>query len=408
MSSHLVIVGGGQAATQTAQSARQGGYDGRITLIGEEDCPPYQRPPLSKKFLAGEIAKERLFLKPDDFYTSREIDVIRGRRVTVVDPQARSLRCDDGEALEFSELVFATGGEPRRLELAGAELVGVHYYRSIADVEAVRAEFEPGRRLLIVGGGYIGLEVAAVASGLGLAVTVLEADARVMSRTVCEPISRFYADAHRAAGVDLRTGAALTSLEGDDRVRRARTADGRSIDCDIVIIGVGIVPRTALAEAAGLAVGDGIEVDAQCRSAAPGIFAVGDCTSHPHPWVGRRIRLESVQNAIEQGKAAAASILGRDEPFDAIPWFWSDQFDLKLQIAGLSLGYDETVLRGNIDDGSFSIFYRREGRLIAVDSVNDPRTFILAKQHLAAKPRWPAAAIADPGTDLGALETSED
>jgi 3-phenylpropionate/trans-cinnamate dioxygenase ferredoxin reductase subunit len=403
MRPHLVIVGGGQAAVQAAQSVRQGGYDGRISLIGEEDCPPYQRPPLSKKFLAGETEKERLFLKPDDFYRTREIDVIQGCRVTAFDPGARTVRFDDGDSLDYSELLLATGGEPRSLPIPGTGLAGVHYFRSIAEVEAIREEFAPGKRLLIVGGGYIGLEVAAVATGLGLEVTVLEAGERVMARTVCHAISDFYASRHRAAGVDLKTNRALARLAGDSRVRRAETVDGERYDCDIVIIGIGIAPKTALAEAAGLAVDDGIEVDAGCRSSVSGVYAAGDCSRHPHPWVGHRIRLESVQNAIEQGKAAAASILGRDEPFAAVPWFWSDQFDLKLQIAGLSLGYDQTVTRGRPTDGSFSIFYLKEGSVIAVDSVNDPRSFILAKKHLPERPRWPAAAIADPGSDLGAL-----
>lgn len=403
MREQLAIIGGGQAAAQTVQSLRQSGYDGRISLIGEEASLPYQRPPLSKKFLAGELDAERLLLKPEDFYRTREVELLTGTRVGHVDLVAQTLTLASGDRLGFSALLFATGGKPRRLDVPGVGLDGIHYLRTIADVLSLRSALRPGARLVIVGAGYIGLEVAAVAVGLGLEVTVVEAADRVMARTVCPEISAFYAERHRHAGVDLRTEAKLLRFDGTTAVEGVVFANGDRIDCDLVLIGIGIEPRTDLARQAGLAIDNGIAVDSCARTAVAGVYAAGDCSSHPHPFAGSRIRLESVQNAIEQGKAAAAAITGRDEPFTAVPWFWSDQYELKLQIAGLSQGYDQTVVRGRSDDGSFSVFYLRAGEVIAVDAVNDPRDFMLARKRLAERPRWSPAAIADRGTDLATL-----
>jgi 3-phenylpropionate/trans-cinnamate dioxygenase ferredoxin reductase subunit len=402
MREHLAIVGGGQAAAQAAASARQSGFAGRITIVAEEPSLPYQRPPLSKKFLAGELDRHHLLLKPEEFYRTREIDVLVGVRADSVDLAARSLALANGDRLDFSHLLLATGSEPRPLALPGVELGGIHYLRTQADVDALRPAFRAGQRLLVVGAGYIGLEVAAVAVGLGLSVTVLEAMDRAMARTVCSEVSDFYAERHRQAGVELRFGARLSRFVGDTAVRAAQTEGGR-IECDLVLIGTGIRPRTGLAESAGLAIDNGIAVDACGRSSAAQVFAAGDCTSHPHPWVGQRVRLESVQNAIEQGKAAAAAVCGREEPFSAVPWFWSDQYDLKLQIAGLSLGYDATVLRGRPDDGSFAVYYLRDDRVIAVDAINDPRGYMTARKRLVEKPRWSKAAIADLSADLATL-----
>lgn len=407
MREHLVIVGGGQAAAQAAQSARLAGFEGKLSLFAEEPFLPYQRPPLSKKYLAGEVEAERLFLKPEDFYQSREIDVVRGEKIESVDLAARTASGSSIGTVEFSHLLLATGSEPRRLAVAGSELAGIHYLRSIADVEAIRQDFEPGKRLLVVGAGYIGLEVAAVAASAGLQVTVVETGSRVMARSVSAEMSAFYTDRHRSAGVDIRLDCALTGFSGDQQLQAATTATGESLPCDIAVVGIGIVPRTELAAQAGLAIDNGIAVDAQGKTAVPGVFAAGDCTSHPHPWVGQRVRLESVQNAIEQGKAVASAICGGNDEFNAVPWFWSDQYDLKLQIAGLSLGYDSTVIRGKPDDGSFSVFYLQRGRVIAVDSVNDPRVFILAKQHLGNKPAWPADVLADTNSDLAALAAKD-
>jgi 3-phenylpropionate/trans-cinnamate dioxygenase ferredoxin reductase subunit len=403
MREHLVIAGGGQAATQAAQSARQSGYDGQITIVAAEAHLPYQRPPLSKSFLAGDVDRDRLTLKPEQFYVTREIALRRGTRVDSFDPERTVVNLSDGETVPYTHLLLATGGAPISLKVPGADLDGVHQLRSLDDVESIKRDFSPGQRLLVIGAGYIGLEVAAVAIRAGLSVTVLEAQSSAMSRSVCREVGEFFTDRHRQAGVDLRFGTAVTELFGDSKVRGATTADDHRFECDLVITAIGIRPRVELAEAAGLRIDNGIAVDACGRTSAPGIFAAGDCTSHPHPWVGKRIRLESVQNAIEQGKAAAAAICGDERAFDAIPWFWSDQYDLKLQIAGLSLGYDQTVLRGKPDDGSFSVYYLTAGRVIAVDSINDPRNFIAAKKLLADKPKWPASAIADLDCDLSEI-----
>jgi 3-phenylpropionate/trans-cinnamate dioxygenase ferredoxin reductase subunit len=405
MPDHLIITGGGQAAAQAAISLRGAGYDARISLIGDEASLPYQRPPLSKRYLSGDVEASRLLLKPQDFYSDNAIELLTGTRVADVDARAKRVTLDSGDTLDFTQLLLATGSEPRRLPLAGASLEGVHMLRRIGDVDAIRAEFAPGKKLLVIGAGYIGLEVAAVAVKAGLDVTVVEAASRVMARSVAPGVSDFYADTHRQAGVDLRLDTALAALHGDRRVSHAETADGERIDCDLVIVGIGIEPCTALAEQAGLAIDNGITVDAGCRTTAPGIFAAGDCTSYPHPWLGRSVRLESVQSAIEQGKTAAASIRGEQQVFDAVPWFWSDQYELKLQIAGVSTGYDQTVVRGKPEDGQFAVFYLASGRVIAIDAVNDPRSFILGRNRLGARPEWPADAIADTSVDLGKLET---
>jgi 3-phenylpropionate/trans-cinnamate dioxygenase ferredoxin reductase subunit len=403
MHEHLLIAGGGQAATQAAHSARQTGFEGRISLVSAERYLPYQRPPLSKKFLAGEIDRDRLHLKPEQFFHTREIDLLLGTPVASIDPQRKRCALGNGETLDYSHLLLATGSEPRRLSLPGADLAGIHYLRTIDDSEAIKLEFHEGKRLLIVGAGYIGLEVAAVAARAGLAVTVLEAKPNAMSRSVCTEVAEFFADYHRSQGVDFRFETGLAAFAGDSRVREAKTQAGERIPCDLVIAAVGIEPRVELAAAAGIAVDNGIAVDAGCRTSAPSVLAAGDCTSFVHSWAGRRVRLESVQNAIEQGKVAAATICGREASFDEIPWFWSDQYDLKLQIAGLSTGYDATVVRGKISDASFSVFYLEGGRVIAVDSVNDPRSYIAARTHLKKKPRWPAAAIADTDCNLQEL-----
>jgi 3-phenylpropionate/trans-cinnamate dioxygenase ferredoxin reductase subunit len=403
MREHLLIAGGGQAATQVAQSARQEGFEGLITLVTDERRLPYQRPPLSKAYLAGEFDPERLTLKPEEFYRTREIDLKLDTRVDAFDPVRSVATLSDGAELAFSHFVIATGSEPRRLAIAGAELEGIHYLRTIDDVEQIRQGFEPGRRLVIVGAGYIGLEVAACAARAGLEVTVLEAASGAMSRTVCADVGDFFVDRHRQAGVDFQFGKIVSAFAGETRINFVVTDDGQRFGCDLVLVAIGIQPRTDLAAAAGLAIENGIAVDQYGRTAAPQVYSAGDCTSHPHPWAGERIRLESVQNAIEQGKSVAASVCGASKAFDAVPWFWSDQYDLKLQIAGLSAGYDQTVIRGAPDSGSFSVFYLQNDRVIGADCVNDPRSFIAARNRLPQKPVWPVSAIADPNCDLMTL-----
>lgn len=400
MAKHLVVVGGGQAAAQIVHTTRKLGFDGRITLVGDEPYLPYQRPPLSKKYLAGSFPRNRLFLKPDHYYPDKRVDAVLSSTAEEIDLQAQRVTLTDGRRLAFDKLALATGSRARRLSVPGAELTGVHYIRSIADIDALRAEIEPGRKLVIVGAGYIGLEAAATGVELGLDVTVIEAASRVMSRVVCTEIAAFFAAYHERAGVRIRCNGEVARLVGTDRVKGVLTTDGEHYECDLVVIGIGAVPNVELAERAGLACDNGIAVDTLARSSHPSVVAAGDCTSHPHPFAAQRVRLESVNNAVEQGKAAAASTLEQTIPFEDVPWFWSDQYDLKLQIAGLAHDYDEVVVRGHPEDRSFAAYYLRQGRPVAVDAVNSPRDFMNAKKLIAARPEVSAELLADPATDL--------
>lgn len=402
MAKHLVVIGGGQAALQTVQSARQLGHEGPITLIADEPHAPYQRPPLSKQYLAGKLPRERLYLRPERFYEEKAIALRLGRSACELDIDKQRIELDDGTQLGFDQLVLATGSRARRLDVRGAELAGIHYVRSIADIDALRPELSAGARAVIVGGGYIGLEVAAVAVELGVEVTILEAAERLLARVVCAELADFYARYHAEAGVSLHCGAALSAFVGQQRVTAVETADGARIPCDLVIVGIGVLPNTELAERAGLDTADGILVDTGARTAHPNVFAVGDCTRHPHPHAPGTVRLESVNNAVEQGKAAAASLLGSSAPFESVPWFWSDQYDLKLQIAGLALGYDEIVVRGAMSRDGFAVYYLADGVPIAVDAVNSPREFMQAKKIVAARAKLSTARIADPAADLTA------
>jgi 3-phenylpropionate/trans-cinnamate dioxygenase ferredoxin reductase subunit len=396
----VAIVGAGHAAGQAAASLRQKGFDGDILLVGEESWPPYQRPPLSKKFLAGEIPAERLYFKPPDFYDDHRIELCLGTRVTSVDRDRRNLVTAAGERIAYDTLVLATGSRVRRVEIPGSDLHGVCYLRNIDDVAYIRAGMETARHVVIIGAGYIGLEVAAVTRQLGHDVTVLETEDRVMSRVVSPEVSAFFQSEHAARGVRLMLSTALDSFDGDARIAAVRTTDGYSVPADLVIAGIGIVPNTELAASAGLEVDNGIVVDAGCRTADRNIFAVGDCTAHPNGIYGRRIRLESVHNALEQAKTAAANICGKDVEYVQVPWFWSDQYDIKLQIAGLSEGYDEVVVRGDPATRSFSCLYLRDGVLIACDAVNAPRDFVQSKTLIAAKERIAPGRLADAGTQL--------
>jgi 3-phenylpropionate/trans-cinnamate dioxygenase ferredoxin reductase subunit len=400
MREQLVIVGGGQAAVQAIQTLRQHGYDGKIALLADEPHPPYQRPPLSKKYLAGELPRERLYLKPESFYASRDVDRFLGTPAMEIDILGGRVRLSDGDALRYDRLLLATGGRARRITAPGADLAGIHYVRSIGDIDAVAPQLRPGAKMVIVGAGYIGLEVAAVARGLGLDVTVLEAADRVLSRVVCRETADFYARCHAAAGVEIHCSTQVAGFRGKDFVTGVSSANGEVFSCDVVIVGIGVVPNVEIAERAGLHCDNGIRVDPCARTADPRIVAAGDCTNHPHPFVGRSIRLESVHNAVEQGRSAAMSLLGHAHPFADVPWFWSDQYDLKLQIVGLALDYDEVVLRGDPESRSFAMYYLAAGRPIAIDAVNSPRDFMHGKKLLAARPTIPTAAIADPGTDL--------
>ena len=389
-----VIAGAGQAGGQTAISLRQAGYGGRIVVCGAESASPYQRPPLSKKYLSGELARERVFLRPDSFYSRNDVELRLGSAVRAIDPEGRRAMLEDGGSIEFTDLVIATGSRPRRLDVPGAGLGNVFYLRTLQDVDAIRAELAPGRRLAVVGGGYIGLEVASTAKGLGLEVCVIEAADRLLGRVTAPEMSDYYARAHRARGVDVRLSAAVDAFEGGARVEGVRCG-ADLVPADLVVIGIGVVPDVRLAESAGIACDDGIVVDERCATSAGHVYAVGDCTRHPNPILGRTLRLESVQNAIEQAKTAAANIAGAPSRYAQVPWFWSDQFDLKLQMVGISDGYDAVVQRGSMDADDFAMFYFEDGALIAVDAVNRPREFMACRKLVPERPRIDPARLAD-------------
>jgi 3-phenylpropionate/trans-cinnamate dioxygenase ferredoxin reductase subunit len=390
MNSPLVIIGAGQAASQLVASLAQDGFAGEVCLVGDEPHLPYQRPPLSKKFLAGELALDRLYVKPAAFYEKAGSRLLLGQRAERIDREGRAVILADGTRLPYSTLVLATGSRPRELPLPGAFCL-----RTIADVDVIRARLVPGKSLVVIGGGYIGLELAAVAVKLGVGVTVLEQAPRLMARGVGPVVSAFYARLHDEEGVTIRTGAVVRSLEGNGPIKRV-VCDDAQYDADIVVIGAGAVPNVELAREAGLAVEDGIVVDAQCRTDDASIWAIGDCTSQHHDLVGRRLRLESVHNALEQARIAAAAIGGRKPPAIQVPWFWTDQYDVKMQMAGLSAGHDQAVVRGNPGTGrSFAVFYMREGTLIAVDAVNRAPEFMMSKQLIAERAKIDPARLGD-------------
>ncbi|MBZ0128637.1 MAG: FAD-dependent oxidoreductase [Rhodobacteraceae bacterium] len=397
--SHIVVVGAGQAGSSLVVKLRNLGFDGNITLIGNEAVPPYQRPPLSKKYLLGEMEVERLYLRPEAFYAEQAITLRLGRNVEAIDPAGKTLTLD-GETLAYDQLALTTGSLPRRLPAAiGGALAGVYTVRNLADVDAMAPEFTPGRRVLIVGGGYIGLEAAAVAAARGLKVTLVEAAERILQRVAAPETSGFFRELHASHGVTILEGTGLKALTGAGRVSGATLSDGREVEADFAIVGVGITPDTALAEAAGCAFDNGIATDAQGRTSVPGIWAAGDCASFP--WKGGRIRLESVPNAIDQAEIVAANMLGTGVDYVARPWFWSDQYDVKLQIAGLNTGYDRIVTRRT--DSAVSFWYYQGADLLAVDAMNDARAYMIAKRLIEAGKSPDPAAVADPGTDLKSL-----
>jgi len=382
ISRRVIVVGASHAGAQLCASLRQQGWTGEIVLIGDEPVLPYHRPPLSKTFLAGDVTLDDLLIRRPDFYAKQRITVRQGR-IVAMDRGAHELTLADGETLRYDKLALCLGARPRTLPVPGADLPGVHALRSAADILAIRAGLTPASRVVIIGAGYIGLETAASLRKTGHAVTVLETAERVLQRVTAPAVSAFYARVHREEGVDLCTGVTIAALTGDDRVRGVQLADGEVIPADLVIVGIGVVPNTELAEAAGLAVDNGIVIDAQALTSDPDIVAAGDCASHPCPHAGRRLRLESVPNAGEHAKVAAATLCGKPAAISALPWFWSDQYDLKLQIAGLNTGYDEVRLQGDAMTGRhFSAWYYRDGRLLAVDCVNRPQDFMAARQAL--------------------------
>lgn len=399
--SHIVVVGGGQAGASLVARLRSEGFEGAITLICEEPVPPYQRPPLSKAYLLGEMEEERLYLRPGSFYADQGISLRLGQSVESIDRAAKSLTVD-GDTLSYDQLALTTGSVPRRLPAAiGGDLGGVYTVRTLADVDAMAHEFAEARRVLIVGGGYIGLEAAAVAAKKGLRVTLVEMADRILKRVAAPETSDWFRDLHRAHGVDIREGTGLERFLGEGSVTGARLADGTDLALDFVVVGVGIAPATGLAEAADLACEDGITVDDRGRTSDPSIWAAGDCARFPYR--GAAIRLESVQNAIDQAETVARNMLGADAPYVPQPWFWSDQYDTHLQIAGLNTGYDRVVVRPGEKEGSRSHWYYGEGKLLAVDAMNDARAYMVGKRLLEAGKSPEPAAIADPATDLKAL-----
>lgn len=383
MTERVVIAGAGHAAGQLVASLKQQKFAGQIVLVGDEPYLPYQRPPLSKKYLSGDLLAERLYVKPASFYDDPQVELRLATRISEIDRNRKTLKTNNGD-IAYDKLILALGSRVRRLDVEGADLDGVHYLRNIADVDGIRAELQHKKRAVIVGAGYIGLEVAAVMRQLGLDVTVVEMADRVMSRVVSPEISDFYQIEHTTQGVKLRLSTGITAFRGDGRVDAVETADGELIPADFVVIGVGIVPNTELATHAEIIVADGIVVNDQCQTNDPDIYAVGDCTSHPNSIYGRQLRLESVHNAVEQARTAASNICGKETHYSQVPWFWSDQYDLKLQIAGLSTGYDDVVIRGNPADRSFACLYLKDGKLIATDAVNSPKEFVQSKALIAA------------------------
>jgi 3-phenylpropionate/trans-cinnamate dioxygenase ferredoxin reductase subunit len=398
----IVIIGAGQAAAQAVATLRAEGYAGALTLIGDEPFAPYQRPPLSKAYLAGDFARERLFLRPESFYAESRCTLTLGKRAMKIDRAAKLVHIEGSDKEPYDRLLLTTGARVRTLPLRGVDLPGVHYLRGIADVDAIRANLVPGARLAIVGGGYIGLEVAAVAIKRGIDVTVIEAFDRVMIRAVSPALSQFYEQEHRKAGVKFLLNTTAQGFEGTSRVQAVVTNAGR-LPADVVLIGVGIVPNEELARDAGLNCENGIVVDECAGTSDPDIFAAGDCTNHP-AFGGGRVRLESVQNAIDQAKHAAQSMIGRPSPYREVPWFWSDQYDLKLQIAGLARAGDHLVLRGEPASRRFAVFHLRDGVLATVEAVNAAPEYIAGRRLIAARARVASERLADlsiPARNLG-------
>jgi 3-phenylpropionate/trans-cinnamate dioxygenase ferredoxin reductase subunit len=381
MSDTIIIIGAGQAGVQAVATLRAEGFSGAITMIGDGAWPPYQRPPLSKAYLMGTFARERLFLKPEQFYTDANCTLLLNVAATAIDRAAKKVTLSDGRSLPYDKLLLATGTRVRRITIPGATLPGVHYLRGIADVDGLQNIFTAGKRLAVVGGGYIGLEVAAVAAKRGIAVTVFEAMDRVMARAVSPVMSDFYQAEHRKAGVQLMLNTGVEAFEGEGRLEAVR-AGGQLYPADIALVGIGVVPNDTLAREAGLVCKDGIIVDRNAMTGDPAIFAAGDCTRH-HGREGIEIRLECVQNAIDQAKHAALAMMEKPQPYSEVPWFWSDQYDLKLQIAGLARPTDTIVVRGDPASRKFAVFHLRDGAVAAVEAVNAAPEYLVGRKLIA-------------------------
>lgn len=402
----VLIVGGGHGGAQAAIALRQKGFAGSIAILGDERDPPYERPPLSKEYLAGEKAFDRILIRPESFWAERSVELLLGRRVATIDAAAHHVVTDDGAAFGYGQLIWATGGSPRRLTCSGHDLPGIHGVRTRADVDAIMAELDAVTRVCIIGGGYIGLEAAAVLTKVGKQVTLLEAQDRVLARVAGAPLSAFYEAEHRAAGVDLRTGVTVECVErGDTGGLSVRTADGGAVACEMVIVGIGIVPAVEPLLAAGAAGGNGVEVDAWCRTTLPDIYAIGDCAAQANRFAEDAVlRVESVQNANDQAMTVATRIATGDAaPHGALPWFWSNQYDLRLQTVGLSIGHDDAVIRGDMAARAFSIVYLKRGRVIALDCVNVTRDYVQGRKLVEQGASPPRDRLADATVPLKEL-----
>lgn len=404
MNFDVVIVGAGQGGAYTAIQLRQLGFAGSIALVGRESEPPYERPPLSKEYMLGDKTWERLLIRPAEFWPDKGIELILSAEATSLDPAAKTVVLQDGRIIGYGDLVWATGGEPRQLTCPGANLPGVYGVRNRADADAILADLPKIERAVIVGGGYIGLEAAAVLRKLGKDVTLLEVLPRVLARVAGETLSAFYEAEHRAHGVDLRAETGLEAIEGTDHVTGVRLSDGSRLECQLVIVGIGIIPAVGPLIAAGAAGVNGVDVDKFCRTSLPHVYAIGDCAAHPNRFAdGQVVRLESVQNANDQASCAARAITGDPQPYAATPWFWSNQYDLKLQTVGLSGGHDIAVLRGDPANRSFSVLYLKDGRLIACDAVNAVKDYVQARKLIEECAVIAPADLADANRPLKEL-----
>ena len=397
----ILIVGAGHAGAACAVALRQGKFEGRILVVGAEPDLPYERPPLSKEYLAGDKPFERILIRPEAFWAERDITFLRGVTVASVDPTAHSVITSAGDTIRYGQMVWATGGAPRQLGCGGHHLTGVHTVRDRADADRMMAELPDVSRVVVIGGGYIGLEAAAVLTKFSKQVVVLEALDRVLARVAAEPLSRFFEAEHRAHGVDIRLGVNVDCILGEDRVTGVRLADGEILAADMVIVGIGIIPAVAPLLEAGAEGGNGVAVDSHCRTSLPDIFAIGDCALHANRYAdGARIRLESVQNANDQASAASKAILGTPVDYDATPWFWSNQYDITLQTVGLSIGYDDAVVRGDPATRSFTVLYLKAGRVIALDCVNAVKDYVQGRKLVVEGRSVDLEALRDPTTPL--------